>query len=315
MPQKAISSYLKVKGSMIKGMPNFYIIGAAKAGTTSLYEMIKGHPDVYLSYAKEPMFFSKDEYYLQGPKWYKQSFFQDSEDYALRGEATPHYLYWADKVAPRMAEQYQAEAEKPKLIVILRDPVKRSYSWYWNMIKEGTETLPFAEALQKEDARLVEFAHELTTQGSMQYGYVRGSMYARQIRKFLEFFSKDSFYFLLQEDLLDPTNDYLQGLYGFLNIEPAQFKKIQSNKAGQPLSRTVQTLLRGRSRAKDVVKRLLPLEMRYRLKTFLMRSNTKPFAYPPMDPNLENHLRHRFAEGVRDLELIIQRDLSAWLPS
>src|SRR3712207_4809254 len=106
-------------------MPNLFIVGAAKAGTTALYDYLAQHPEVFLSRVKEPMFFSREDYYARGLDWYEAEYFGGAEDYPVRAEATPHYLYWSEKVAPRIKEVY---GERPvKFIASFRDPVSRAY--------------------------------------------------------------------------------------------------------------------------------------------------------------------------------------------
>ena len=71
-------------------MPNLFIIGAAKAGTTALYGYLAQHPKVFLSRVKEPLFFSREENYAKGLDWYEGAYFQGAEDYPVRVEVTPH---------------------------------------------------------------------------------------------------------------------------------------------------------------------------------------------------------------------------------
>jgi len=124
-------------------LPNFFILGSAKSGTSTLYSELIKHPNIFLAANKEPMFFSSDEKYEKGINWYLDNFFKASGRKRVRGEATPHYLYWADKVAPRMSEHF--EEDKVHFAVILRNPVERAYSWYWNMIREGNEKKDFEQ--------------------------------------------------------------------------------------------------------------------------------------------------------------------------
>ena len=180
-------------------LPNFFLIGAAKAGTTSLYDILKQHPQVYLPFQKEPMFFSNDNNFNRGMEWYSHTFFQQAAGYPARGEATPHYLYWSDKVAPRIRQIY--EMNEIKFVVILRDPVKRAYSWYWNMVKEGMEELTFELAIKEEDHRLKDNQNTLQKTGAMTYGYIKGGCYSTALQPFLDNFPRQDFIFILQEDL------------------------------------------------------------------------------------------------------------------
>jgi hypothetical protein len=294
-------------------LPNFLIIGAAKAGTTTLYDLLKQHPQVYLSFVKEPMYFSHDDNYRRGPEWYARTYFRDAESFPARGEATPHYLYWSEKAAPRIREVY---GQAPiRFIVILRDPVSRAYSWYWNMIKEGTETLPFEEALKLEDQRLQEHWKELEQIGGMVYGYLRGSRYAEALQPFLERFPRKDLLFLLQEDLSRNFASTIRTLLEFLELDVnVPINPAYSNQATMPRSRHVQTWLRGRSPFREFFKRLIPLRLRYGLRTRLLEANARPAEYPKIDPSTEAELRLRLAPEVRRLEQVIGRDLSAWLP-
>jgi hypothetical protein len=292
-------------------LPNFFILGAAKAGTTTLWDLLNQHPQVYLSFSKEPMYFSRDDFFAHGLDWYRDTYFAGWNGQPLIGEATPHYLYWAEKVAPRLARTVGPGA--PKLIVIFREPLQRAYSWYWNMIKEGKETLAFPEALEAEPRNLKEHWDQLYSFGAMTYGYARGSQYASQLQHYLDLFPRENFYFLLQEDLRKDFAATLRGLFAFLGIDPTvTVQPVVSNPSAMPRSRGFHQLLHGPSRLKDFLKRLLPYNLRYRLKTDLAEANLRPFDYPPLDPSLAASLRPRFAEEVSRLAKMINRDLSHW---
>lgn len=292
--------------------PNFFILGAAKSGTTSLYEILKHHPQIHMSFVKEPMFFSRDDYYANGIEWYGRTFFPEAPKTRWRGEASPHYLYWADKVAPRI--RASLESKDLRFVVALRDPVTRAYSWYWNMIKEGEEKLSFEEALALEEERLQQH-EDLQIRGSMIYGYQKGSLYANQIREYLRHFPKAQFFFILQEDLQNPQSPALQSLYSFLNIEPQTSTLVKSNPSVQPRLPKLQSWLRNNSPIKEVFKRVIPFGLRHSVKTYLMEKNSRAFSYPPMLAETQAMLRSRFAEEVSELQSLIDRDLSHWLPS
>ncbi len=293
-------------------LPNFFILGAAKAGTTTLYDLLHQHPQIYLSFVKEPMFFSHDDNYARGLEWYQATFFQGCEGYSVRGEATPHNLYWAEKVAPRLARTY--EAAPVKFIVIFRDPVQRAYSWYWNMVKEGKETLPFTEALEAEPARLQEHWSAFQHAGSMIYGYERGSSYAGQLQVYLDHFPRKNFLFLLQEDLKTDFNETLRKIFEFLEVDShAELKPVASNPAALPRNRIFHRIVQGPSGLKQLIKRITSFSWRYRLKLALIEANMKPFKYPPLEPRTAASLREHFSDEIQLLSSIIDRDLSHWL--
>ncbi len=292
-------------------MPNLFIIGAAKAGTTALYDYLAQHPQVFLSRVKEPMFFSREENYARGLDWYEDVYFEGAEDFPVRAEATPHYLYWSEKVAPRIKEVY---GERPvKFIVSFRDPVSRAYSWYWNMVREGREDLDFYEALQAEECRLNQNRHELYQLGSMVYGYSAGSRYASLLQPYLELFSRENFFFVFQDDLRSRVNETCKEIFNFLGIESSiQIKTSNSNPAAMPRSRLLHKILRRRSLFKGFVKLLMPGGVRRPLKKKMLRANLKATPYVPLDPQLAHELRLTYRTEIERLEKITGRELSSW---
>ena len=292
-------------------LPNFFILGAAKAGTTSLYDLLRQHPEVYLSFDKEPMFFSRDDYFARGKEWYGRTYFNEGRSFPLRGEATPHYLYWAEKVSARLKQVYGDEPVK--FIVILREPVQRAHAWYWNMVKEGQETLPFVAALKAEEQRIAADWAELESHGSMRYGYFRGGRYASQIRAYLNDFPMEHFHILLLEDLQRDPAAALKKISAFLGVQADfEFKPVQSNASAAPRSRGLHQLIRRPSQVKGLAKHLMPFHLRHRLKTLLLKLNQREFQYPEIEADAYQYLKSRFAPEIPELSALIQRDLSGW---
>jgi Sulfotransferase domain len=292
-------------------MPNLFLIGAAKAGTTALYDYLTQHPQVFLSQVKEPMFFSREEYYARGLDWYEDVYFEGAEDYPVRAEATPHYLYWSEKVAPRIKEVY---GERPvKFIASFRDPVSRAYSWYWNMVREGREDLDFDEALQVEERRLRQNHYELYQLGSMVYGYSAGSRYASLLQPYLELFSLENFIFVFQDDLKSRVNETCEEIFEFLGIDSStQINTSNSNPAAMPRSRLLHKTLRQRSLFKEFIKPFIPIRVRRPLKSKLMDVNLKETSYVPLDRQLAHELRLSYRTEIEKLEKITGRELSSW---
>jgi hypothetical protein len=296
---------------MTNTIPNFFILGAAKAGTTTLVDILRQHPQAYLPFDKEPMFFSRDVFYQNGLEWYSRTYFKNAHAYPVRGEASPHYLYWAEKVAPRVKTAY--DDHSVRFIVILRHPVDRAYSWYWNMVREGLEDLPFEQALAEEPGRLRINMDAFRSLGSMQYGYVFGSRYAAQLNHFLDCFERSRFLFLLQDDLLEDFNRVSRQVFQFLDLEEhVQVRASISNPASMPRSRWFQRLLQGKSSMKVLIKRLMPRQMRYQAKRALLNANAVKVDYPPMQEDTRMMLQNQFLDDNRRLSKIINRDLSNW---
>lgn len=298
---------------LLKNSPNFFIIGAAKAGTTSLYDMLNQHPQVYFPFVKEPAYFCDDEYYAKGNDWYLNNFFRQVEKQPARGEATSRYLFFGNKVAPRIYTFPQVQT--PKFISIFRDPAKLVYSFYWNSIREGHETLAFSDALQAEAGRMLSMQNQLENRGQILFAYSRIAQYARQISHFLEIFPRENFLFLLTEDL--PNNPTLiSSLQSFLGLDDysKSIQPVNSNQVALPKNRNLHSWLRNRSWIKEIIKPLIPFSIRYKLKTSALEHNLQNFTPPEMDPEIANSLRVHYSEDTRRLQDIIQRDLSKWLP-
>ncbi len=292
-------------------MPNLFIIGAAKAGTTALYDYLAQHPQVFLSRVKEPMFFSREDYYARGLDWYEDEYFQGAEAYPVRAEATPHYLYWSGKVAPRIKTVYGGRPMK--FVVSFRDPVSRAYSWYWNMVREGREDLDFDEALLAEERRLEQSRHELYERGSMVYGYSAGSRYASMLQPYLKLYPLEDFFFVFQDDLKYRANETCQEIFEFLGIESSmQISTSNSNPAAMPRSRLLHKTLRQRSLFKEFIKPLIPIRARRPLKSKMMRVNLKETPYAPLDPQLVREMRLSYRTETEKLEKITGRELSSW---
>ncbi len=292
-------------------MPNLFMIGAAKAGTTALYNYLTQHPEVFLSRVKEPMFFSREERYARGLDWYEREYFEGAEGYPVRAEATPHYLYWSGKVAPRIKEVYGGRPVK--FVVAFRDPVSRAYSWYWNMVREGKEDLSFDEALRDEERRLRQKHHELSQLGSMVYGYSAGSRYASLLQPYLELFPPENFSFVFQDDLKSRVNETCEEIFEFLGIESSvQINTSNSNPASMPRSRLFHRTLRQRSLFKEIIKPFMPTRVRGPLKSKLIQVNLKETPYVPLDPQLARELRLSYRTEIEELEKITGRKLSSW---
>ena len=292
-------------------MPNFFILGTTKAGTTSLYQYLSKHPDIYLSETKEPQFFCNEQLYKKGLNYYLDTFFKGSEQFLARGDATPHYLYY-EKVARRLAEVLPRKNQR--FIVILRDPVERAYSLYWNMVSEGLEHLSFEDALTAEKVRSEDPI--LGQSCSISCQYIDSGKYAYQIRNYLKYFDIEQFMFLFLEDLQSDRDMVLQKLYRFLGVRSDIRIRDDTmfNKASLPRSRVIHNLIRKPNYLKRLLGRLLPQRLKYRITAKVLDLNKRPVKYPPMDPTLADRMRHEFQDDILDLQKLTRRSLHDWLP-
>jgi len=292
-------------------LPEFLIIGAAKSGTTTLFHALDQHPGIFMPFNKEPSFYNNDKNYALGADWYSNTYFQKAKKNAIRGEATPGYLFWSDKVVPRIQETYLRHG--PKFIAIFRDPVKRAYSAYWHLKHYGGESLSFREALEAETSRLASNGDQLKASGFIKYAYFQGGCYATQLQPYLNCFPYKNFRFFLTEDLQTNFSQSLQEIYEFLGVQsiPGQQSNVR-NQASRMRSKILYGWIRRRSFLKELIKPFLSQSIRFKLKNTLQNMNMTAEPYPPMDPDLVSILRQRYLDEIRLLETMIGRDLSAW---
>jgi hypothetical protein len=286
-------------------LPNFLIIGAAKAGTTSLHDVLGQHPQIFTTQIKEAQFFNNDKYLL-GLKWYQDNYFYDATGYPARGESSPGYLSNSQIVSPRLKETF--EGRELKLIAIFRDPVKRAYSHYWFRVHRGKE-----KATSFEDALASEFCGERTP--NLSYFWM--GCYASLLQPFLENFPHDRFHFLLMDDIINDFQPSLAKTAHFLGAnESFTFTSVTDNPSSVYKNKWPIKFLRDESdplhKAGKIIAKLMPRKQVHTLGTALFRSNLRPEKYPPLDGRTETDLRSRYKDEIIRLEGIINRDLSCW---
>lgn len=279
--------------------PDFLIIGAAKSGTTSLYKMLEAHPRVYMPALKEPQFFSNREIHAQGLEWY-QSLFAAAAPDQVCGEASTTYSRW-----PHTEDAAMAIAEslpEVKLIYIMRNPVDRAYSHYSHHMRLNV-TKTFEEALKEDDI------------------YTDCGMYYAQIQRYLRFFSKQQFLFLLFDDFTEDPSTVIEKICRFLDIPPppqAKQRTVIANASGPDHYIRQRTTLRLRKLpGVSFIADNLPQPLRKFAYTAIKESPLgKRYAreakLEPMAIGTRRMLNDLFSEPNRQLGEFLERDLSIW---
>lgn len=207
-------------------LPNFIIIGAQKAGTSSLFEYLTSHPDVYGSFIKEVQFFTS-RYWIR-KRGYRAFFPHVKSGKCRIGEATPYYLFSPE--APRRAAAMIPDAH---IVALLREPVSRAYSHYKHNIRRGHEKRSFKEAyladlqryealsnsLKQPDESELEFRH---------HSYVRRGLYYEQLQRWMEHFPRDRFFIGRAEDFFADPAEVTQRVATFLGLSNTE---ISTDKA------------------------------------------------------------------------------------
>jgi hypothetical protein len=295
-------------------LPNFVIVGAAKCGTTSLFEYLAGHPQIYLPTRKELHYFSYSAIARNsagpGDAAYLAHFCADRRQYERHylavkgqraiGEVSPSYFHYAE-----VAERISDELAKPKIIVILRDPVEKAFSQYMHLVRDNRETMSFAEALKTEAERIEKGWAAL-------WQYAESSIYAWRLRRYLETSAEGRIKILLFDDLRRDPLAVLRELWRFLEVDETVVPDTSEvhNASGRPRSKLLADLIAKPNPLTSAARKLVPESVRTRIKTRLRRLNTG--SKGEIDDWSRAYLQDRFAADVKEVEAILGRDLG-WL--
>lgn len=294
-------------------LPNFLIIGAAKAGTSSLHYYLSQHPQIFMPDLKEPKFFALagEELNFQNPDQainydsitrldeYK-NLFKDVNGEIAVGEASPIYLY-SEKAAHRI----RRHIPDAKLIVILRNPIERAFSCYTHLRREGYETLSFEAALEMEEQRIKNnWAH--------LWHYKQAGFYSKQLKPYLNLFERNQIKILLFDDLCKDSTALLREIYDFLGAETDFIPDLEKrNVSGMPKSLLLQKLLFRGNFVRDAFLSIFPRSLYRDVAKRIKQWNRG--AKPALNPNTRNHLKSVYRDDILELQELIQKDLSMWL--
>jgi hypothetical protein len=294
-------------------IPDIIVIGAPRSGTTSLYNYLNEHPQVYMSPLKETRFFAYEGRTVdyRGPTdehAYNRDTVTDTETYRQlfagrapgqrTGEASPVYLYRGERAADRI----QHHVPEARLAAIFRNPVDRAYSDFLNMVRLGWEPVhDFKQVLSEEEQRIA--AH-----WSPYYHYRAKGFYAIQVRSYLERFDREQMRFFLFEDLKEDATAVMKDLFDFVNVDPriSVDTETRHNRSGLPRVRPVHRLL-----THSWVERVMRGPLRT-VRTTLRDWNTA-HEKPPLDPAVRSDLKETYRNDIEELQALIGRDLSHWL--
>ncbi|MEM7163015.1 MAG: sulfotransferase domain-containing protein [Bacteroidota bacterium] len=294
-------------------LPDFIIPGAAKSGTTTLYRILQQHPEVFVpSYHKETYFFSFFNRELTYEKEFQSHLIVNPIEYCdlfkgqsnkLMGEASIGYLYDFEDCIQNMQKFYGEKTKEVKIIIILRNPIDRAFSHYNFLIRNGFETLPFKEAIQKDIS-------EKRKKIRPGFDYLDYGKYYKQVKAFIDYF--DHVKVFLFEDLKD-FDRLSSEMFQFLEVDEIKIAQpIKANPSGVPRSKFLVKLLR-KNKFLAFVYRNFPLKMQDRLLNFRDRLLAKMLKRNQMDEEMRKHLSTYFEQDIRQLQKLIKRDLSHWL--
>jgi hypothetical protein len=314
MPYGIVRIAAAKEGAAMARWPDFFIVGAQRAGTTSLHEYLRCHPDIVMPILKETHFF--------GGNYVRQSnrnrnrrlrpmrvvdkegdylkLFQRASAQQIIGEACPTYM-------PNLnsAGRIKEKAPDAQIIILLRDPVDRAYSHY--LLETRAEKNPegFYESLVKDYERL--------SKSSEPCGlYVWPGLYEQQVRCYLESFGREQVRIYLYEDLAHDTFGLVRDVCSFLGVEFNDGRFFDHTKRYNTYVRPRNSLLQWvvverhmRSLASMAVPRLFRLVIHDRMVD-------SEAIKPPLDPRAQEFLHSIYDDDILKLQELIGRDLSNW---
>jgi hypothetical protein len=297
-------------------LPNFLIIGAAKCGTDALYAYLGQHPEVHMSAVKETNFFIVEgkELTYAGPGdreileecWVNsrdeyESLFADAHGAKALGEASPWYIY--DEYA---AARIQERIPDTRVIAILRHPVDRAFSAHSSLIRDDRESvLDFEAALDLENERVARNWEPL-------WHLKRQGLYAAQLRRYYDRFDASQIKVVLYDDFASKQGAVIADLFAFLEVDPgfAPDTSRRPNVSLVPKNRLLHAVVGRPNAFKDLLKPLLPYQLRQRIKQPLVSRN---MTRPALSPEVRARVTEYFREDILELQELLHRDLSRWL--
>jgi len=284
--------------------PNFICVGAQKAGTTTLYDILYQHPQIFLPETKELHFFDWDKNYSQGEEWYFEHF-QDVKNEKSIGEITPNYMF-TDFVPEKM---FQLLGKDLKIIFLLRNPMNRSFSHYLMKLRNDKTDKSFyneTKIINIDNKKL--FLKENPIIGR--------SLYDLQINKYLKYFDKKNMFFAIFEtDFLKNQKETIDNICEFLEVNKYEFKlDIQSGKASNIKSKKLNKAIYNENIVKNILKLIFNDKIKAKVKKYLKKLNKKDkINYDEREKYREFLNEKIFSQSIKHLEKIINKNLSFWL--
>ena len=278
----------------MKKLPNLFIVGVGKSGTTSLYQYLKFHPDIYMSPLKEPHFLAdkqklKEHFDIDFSQVITNeeqyfSLFQKAKNEKILGEASTSYLYYVEP------EVIKKKFPNSKIIIMLRNPVERAWSHYLMAIRDGfiNPNTPFSKAI--EDFPII----------------VKLGFYSKNVRKYIESFQND-IYVILFDEFKKNTQTIIKCVYRFLEVDSTFSPEIKTyNASAIPTSVFSFYLLKMNRKFK--LYKFVPKFVRKKIKPLLLKNMKKEM--PQRD---KYFLLELYKKDIIELSKIINKDVSYWL--
>lgn len=289
-------------------VPDFFVIGAYRCGTTSLYRSLRQHPQIFLPLEKEPNFYAVDgnpdasdvlrsRSTVSGTAY--DALYAAAGPYEKTGDISPEYLR-NPRVAPRLAQV----APNAPLVAVLRNPIERAWSDYLLHIRDGNERCD-----RLRDALAEQAERQLVDHRAGHY--LDSGFYAAQLARYYALFPRSQVQVHLFEDLMADRQAVLSEVFRHVGVDPSFAPEPEAavNASGIPDSKALAAVLRARKVVRPLVNRALIERARPAWERFLSRRLRRPV----LDHDDWALLAGIYHDDVLRLGDLLDRDLSHWL--
>jgi hypothetical protein len=285
------------------------VLGASKSATTTLYDILKAHDDIYTPSFKEPHFFNIDENYNKGLAWYQKTYYKNTDKKKVIFDFTPTYLY-SSSCAKRIFDSLGSEV---KFIIVLRNPVDRAYSQYLHSRRDGHESSDFISAINNESARIDIARKDKDILSELRYSYVSQGLYYNMLQSYLKYFKLENFLIInFEGEIVENIEKTVRKLSDFLNIDLSKLNfDIHSNKSGKSKSSFIQGMLKKRSFWRKTIRFFTPQLLRQIIRNKIKNVNKVDFSYKMLEKDLRKDVYKKyFLRDVLMLEELINKKMN-----
>lgn len=290
---------------------DFFVIGSQRAGTTSLYESLAQHPEIFLPAVKDFFAFLDDPVHGISDEELPL-YFEEYQGERLIGACNVRVILYPDAIA-----RLHRHNPDMKLVVMARNPVERAYSGYWMARRMGREPLKSFDQAIEQSLAGTKRGNMLREQSDLSY-LDYGCYYDRLVEVY-RLFDRSRVFVGLLEDLKSEPQKFLHRLLLWLGVDTGfaeEHEMVRNNAASRPRLRILQTILSNPPAwVVQALHRALPHEMVVRISETVLRlreKNQKRIQYPPMSDETRARLVEYFAPHTEKLGQMIGRDLSHW---
>ncbi len=274
--------------------PNLFIVGFPKSGTTALYNFLRQHPQVFMTPAKEPFFFSTEapkrkvfnlDQYLK--------LFDEAEDEKIVGEASTNYIY--SDSAPGNIHEFNPDAN---IVVMMREPVDFLYSFYHHGFRDARRSASFLdwekqERMKSTDKRVPERVK-----------------YEKYLKRYISLFGKKKVKTVIFEDFKSDNILWFQEVLKFLGVEPGFVPEINKyNRSRQPRFKYINKILK-QAKITVYLRKIVPYKFWHKSTSFIDRNILlKDKKYDPLDPDMKLKLMKDYKPEVEKISELLDMDM------